>query len=204
MCRVFMNFVCVMSWIGWDHMRGGHALFNGRLTCDVLYAGHSRAGLGAWLRVRDRLEPVWEPYLFDFKVRGLFTLGSQHALSESLPADRAVPTYILLGALDNDTGHDAVGQFDLTPREEDLEDNAPLRLLHVIYGDTHNGFGGASATPVANNKSAWMAESGIPRFLDWQVFGNDVQENREYLLLERFPETLTDPSIWTDDPGTAS
>lgn len=198
---------CVMSWIGWDHARGGHDLFDGRLTCDVVYAGHSRAGESTWLRVRDRFEPEWAPYMFDFEVRGMFTLGTRHNPGTPLSPELAVPTYVLLGALDNDTGHSALRQFDLTPAEEELVSASPLRLLHMIYGGTHAGFGGDSPMPVADNKSAWMAESGIPRFLDWQVFGNDVEENRRYLLLERFPETLTDPSIWTgdmmfgDDPG---
>jgi hypothetical protein len=197
------SIACALSWIGWDdEQRGGASIFDGHLTCDLVVGGHSQGGEGSFMFLQDRDDFVIAPYYFDFDPRAVFTLGTRDR-DRNTGVEHMVPALIMVGALDNDVGvADAVRQYDRVDPEEDLAPDAPLRLLHLLYGELHNGFGGLNRVEfTTGNASALAAFEYIPRFLDWVVFQENVEENRRRLLFEEFSPDLADPSLWTGVEG---
>ena len=190
---------CALSWAAWDDEKGGAALFQDRLTCDLILGGHSNGGEGAWNFLRDRLTPELSPYWYNFLPRALFTFGTRHKDEKILPPSSAVPYYALLGAVDEDTRHEAVTQYDGTPTEE--VDGAATRILHLLHGVGHNDVGGAFQAPFASNVAQLAAQDYVTRFLDWQVLGQNIEENRRFLLLEEFASEIVDPDHWTGVAG---
>jgi hypothetical protein len=198
------SIACALSWAGWDDPDGGYALFEDHLTCDLIVGGHSNGGQAAWQFLRDRAPSAsLSPYWFNFLPRAFFTFGTRHdapPAPETLSPTYAAPYYALLGALDNDTRHDAITQYDSTPLEE--EAGASLKIIHIVHDTSHNDVGGIDPAPVvATNQAQLAALDYLTRFIDWQVFDNNVEENRRVLLLEQFSADLVDSALWTNANG---
>jgi hypothetical protein len=106
-----------------------------------------------------------------------------------------VPLLLFGAGFDGDTGA-PVTVYDLTPVEEDRLLQSAARHLIWVQDAMHDSFGGVGPSngpsATAGAATAAVAEY-LPRFLQWQLEGENVAENRRVLHFEEFPESLNDP-----------
>jgi dienelactone hydrolase len=196
---------CTMSWIGSTEPEGGAALFTfvdeeenvqSRLRCDAIIMGHSQGGNAARRFVRNRDTEFWSPYWFGFHPAAFVGLAPSFSDPEPLPPELAVPMLLFGAGFDGDTGV-PVTIYDQTPVEEERLPQSPARHLVWVQDAMHDSFGGTGGMggPAATASAATAAVAEyLPRFLQWQLEGENIAENRRVLQFEEFPEPLNNPS----------
>lgn len=198
-----------------DSTTGEWTAEDSRLRCaDTVIMGHSQGAGRAvhFLRNRDAddlsnaiLNPErFPPYWFDFSPAAFVGMAASIA-QDDLPARLAVPTLLFGAGRDTDGGGAPKSLYDQNPREEDRfveQGKAAPRFLFWVPSAGHDSFGGAMgsgpggfAFPSVDSSAASAAVATyLPRFLEWQVEGDDVEDNRRVLQQETFPGPLNKPS----------
>ena len=220
---------CALIWAR-DAANGWDQADDDRIGSALALMGHSRGGAASLLLTNDfpglqslpifamqsfapcttvAIAPRWAPAV------GTPGLGGDLATDVVLTAERAVPYFVLQGAIDEDTIGQGISAYDAIVPEDgivagDDDTLSPVdKVMAWVYDVSHTEWGGDFPPPDPQDRRGVVLETFVPRFLRWQITKRDPDEARNAFTLLTDPAAtqadfdsslpdLANPDLWAD------